>query len=763
MRKITILIPILVLAFILNTKAQTIFFGNRNIISSNADEAWSVYAIDIDGDGDVDVLSASANDNKIAWYENDGFGNFGSQQVITTNAQGAHSVYAIDIDGDGDVDVLSASASDDKVAWYENDGSGNFGSQQIITTNADYATSVYATDIDGDGDVDVLSASAGDDKLAWYENDGSGNFGVQQVISTSGDMIYSVYATDIDGDGDQDVLSASRADDKIAWYENDGSGNFGVQQIISTNADGANSVYATDIDGDGDQDVLSASWTDDKIAWYENNGSGNFGAQQIITTGANGAYSVYASDLDGDGDPDVLSASIYDDKIAWYENDGSGNFGAQQIIYQNGAVSPYSVYAADLDGDGDPDVLSASYSDDGIAWYENTCVKILSQPTSMGICEGNDFTISVDAIGDSLVYQWKKDGVDISGATSNTYQITNATYSDEGIYTCEINAICGIAVLSDGASLTILNNTGIDVQMACDSFTWIDGNTYTSDNNTATDTLTNIAGCDSIVTLNLTVNYSTTGDTTVIACDSFNWNGNLYTTSGDYMETLTTVTGCDSVVTLHLIVNNSQTSDTTVTACDSFTWYGNTYTASGDYTETFTAFNGCDSVVTLHLTINTVDNSVTQNGDTLISNQGGALYQWIDCSTNNGISGENQQVFVPAQSGDYAVQIIFNNCTDTSSCYTVSVTNIENYLLFNTVQIYPNPNAGQFNIDYDLGNENTATITLYDIMGRKLETIPVYSVQGTLSLDITDYKQGIYFVQIQTAKTATILKVILEK
>ena len=93
--------------------------------------------------------------------------------------------------------------------------------------------------------------------------------------------------------------------------------------IITTNALFADSVYATDIDGDGDMDVLSASRGDDKIAWYENtDGQGNFGAQQIITPNARFARSVYATDIDGDGDMDVLSASVNDDNIVWYENLG---------------------------------------------------------------------------------------------------------------------------------------------------------------------------------------------------------------------------------------------------------------------------------------------------------------------------------------------------------------------------------------------------------------------------------------------------------
>jgi len=143
---------------------------------------------------------------------------FAAQQVLTTAALAASSVYAADLDGDGDQDVLSASYDDDTIAYYENLGDGSFATQQVITTAANGAMSVHAADLDGDGDLDVLSSSRYDDSIALYENLGAGSFAARQIITTAADEARCVYAADLDGDGDLDVLSASGGDDKIAWY-----------------------------------------------------------------------------------------------------------------------------------------------------------------------------------------------------------------------------------------------------------------------------------------------------------------------------------------------------------------------------------------------------------------------------------------------------------------------------------------------------------------------------------------------------------------
>src|SRR5262245_8246989 len=348
------------------------------VISSTADGARSVYAADVDGDGDIDVLSASLIDHKIVWYENTGSVRFGwLTHTISVAGVAARSVYAADVDGDGDMDVLGAFADSKQIDWYENQGGVPLVfSAHNITTTADGVQAVIAADLDDDGDMDVLSASNVDDTIAWYENDGLiPPTWTKRTITTTAFSAWDVRAADLDMDGDLDVVSASSADNKIAWYENDGaSPPTWIPRTISTLAQSARSVVAADIDTDGDPDVISASFNDDKFAFYENltiHRSAQFLEQRVVSTAVDYAWWVYAADIDGDGDLDTLSASAQDNKIAWYENlDGAGNFGPQHVITTS-ALSARSVFAADVDGDGDIDALSASVDDDKIAWYEN--------------------------------------------------------------------------------------------------------------------------------------------------------------------------------------------------------------------------------------------------------------------------------------------------------------------------------------------------------------------------------------------------------
>ena len=349
-------------------------FGPAQTISGDMNEPSISHAADLDGDGDFDVLAASYMNSQLAWYENtDGRGTFGPQQIISTNVEAIMQVVLEDIDGDGDIDILFLLMYTDGIFWFENmDGRGTYGSQQSVTASISMSFDLCAADMDGDGDVDVLCGSGGDGTIYWYANtDGQGTFGPPQVVD---DVLAGPYAADLDGDGDNDVLVEYGVENKIAWYENsDGMGTFGEQRVIDTNMLKPRECHINDIDSDGDPDIFVALQDADKIVWYENtDGQGTFGPQQEIITGTDGTDRVLTADLNGDGYPDVLHSSWRDGVIAWFENLGSEHYFTEEIVITTNADGANDVHTADLDGDGDPDVLAASFIDDRVTWYENT-------------------------------------------------------------------------------------------------------------------------------------------------------------------------------------------------------------------------------------------------------------------------------------------------------------------------------------------------------------------------------------------------------
>jgi hypothetical protein len=146
---------------------------------------------------------------------------------------------------------------------------------------------------------------------------------------------------------------------------------FSPQNIVSDTATSASSVFTADFDNDGDMDILSSSFGNDKVCWYENtNGQGLFSNEYIISTTDMNVRSVYAADMDNDGDMDVLTASFDDHKIRYYENTGTGNFAGATIL-SNSCLGAVSVKAAYIDGDNLIDVISASYSNNTISWFQN--------------------------------------------------------------------------------------------------------------------------------------------------------------------------------------------------------------------------------------------------------------------------------------------------------------------------------------------------------------------------------------------------------
>ncbi|SVB55027.1 uncharacterized protein METZ01_LOCUS207881, partial [marine metagenome] len=210
---------------------------------------------------------------------------------------------------------------------------------------------------------DIAGLSVSDTVHVTVASVPSGIFGLPKTISELS-LALSVYATDLDGDDDVDVLGTGYHTDGFLWWENDGSQVF-TEHNLEGDAEQVNSAYAADLDGDGDMDIIEAGH---KIEWFENEGTQDF-TEHIIESDFSGAISVYATDVDGDGNVDILGAG---NNITWFENEitqeGTQGFTEHTIAtwfdcqYSNTCGGARDVYAADVDGDGDVDILGATYN-----------------------------------------------------------------------------------------------------------------------------------------------------------------------------------------------------------------------------------------------------------------------------------------------------------------------------------------------------------------------------------------------------------------
>ena len=318
----------------------------------------------------------------------------------------------------------------------------------------------------------------------------------------------------------------------------------------------------------------------------------------------------------------------------------------------------------------------------------------------------------------------------------NSYYFGGNYYTSPGVYTDTLQSQYGCDSIVT-INLTIDNGSiGTDVVTACDSYTWIDGITYTASNNTATYTTTNSAGCDSVITLNLTINRITTYTDIITACDSYTWiDGITYTASNNTATyTTTNSAGCDSVITLNLTINRSTAYTDVVTACDSYTWIdGNTYTASNN-TATYTTINseGCDSVITLNLTINYTVN------DTIIDT---AINEYVWNGTTYTESGTYTYISETVNGCDSIVTLIF----------TVETIGIETANMLDNLAFYPNPTNGIITFNH----QDIQKVEVMDAMGR---LVAVY--ENLYIVDLSKLSKGYYTMRITTSKGIAIRRAI---
>lgn len=282
---------------------------------------------------------------------------------------------------------------------------------------------------------------------------------------------------------------------------------------------------------------------------------------------------------------------------------------------------------------------------------------------------------------------------------------------------------------------------------SCASYTWAQNNTTYTVSGAYTDTIPNAAGCDSIITLNLTINMPTTAIVTTSACESYFWsqNNQTYTVSGMYNNTISNAAGCDSVITLDLTINMPTTAIVTGSACESYLWSQNnqTYTVSGMYNDTISNAAGCDSIIVLDLTITGFTATATDNGDATLTASSGSTYQWINCLSGP-ILNATSQTYTTTENGDYAVMVTnADGCSSTSLCVPINYIGLQEIEGIQ-IHVFPNPTN-----NFLIVNMSTS-ITLLEVRDSQGKLLQTLNIQNGDKIDLESYQTGVYFLSFQT-------------
>ena len=785
-----LIFPLLIISQIIFSQAGFLKLGNN---------------INGEATGDESGISVGINSlgNRIAvgGYKNDGNGSNSGHVRIYEDIGGNWIQIGTDIDGETMSDKFGKSIDMNSVgdrvvvgAWFAASASLPIGSGQISCyefTNGSW--NQLGNYINGEATFDyfgissAINASGNIIAGGAYHNDGingynSGHVRVYEYISG----VWTQLGNDIDGEAPDDrcgwsvALNNSGYRVAVGSPQNDGNGsNSGSARVYDWNGTSWSQV-GSDINGEavgdhsGNSVSLNAPGNILAIGAIYNQDNGSNSGHVRVYEYIGNSWVQMGGDIDGEAAIDESARSISLDSVGHkivigaHANDGNGIDSGHARLYRylNGS---WVKVGDDIDGENADDNCGRSVC---LSSNGNRVVIGSPQNDANGSnaghvrvyknCTGSSFSIDFQTVCDS--YNWNGNIYHQSGVYVDTIP---------GILTCDSIVTLNLNILQSSSS--------IDQISYCDSTTWLDGNTYFANNNTATYTMVNSLGCDSIINLDLTIYNSSYFTDTQNACDSLTWiDGNTYYTSNDTATyILSNAIGCDSIVNLDLTIYNSSSTVETLSSCDSLTWIdGVTYTSSNNSAiYNSTSSFGCDSMIILNLTINDFQTNFSESSNSFLappfsvyfSNNTPDLsnysFTW-DFGDGTVVQDNSDSVFYEyLYNGNYDVTLVVEDIVNGCGFDTLKKTGIisctggpnlsiiENH---QSIVLFPNPTKE--NITVSIGNYHGFIKTeVYDLLGNKLTSFK----NKTISLK--DFGNGIYLLKIYFGEKMQEIKIIKQE
>jgi Secretion system C-terminal sorting domain len=348
-------------------------------------------------------------------------------------------------------------------------------------------------------------------------------------------------------------------------------------------------------------------------------------------------------------------------------------------------------------------------------------------------------------------------GISAGLCAGSTYNFNGQVLTATGTY---IDTLVGAAgcdsIVTLTLSITSFINNSISASI-CPGSTYTFGTQVLSTGGIYIDTLASSTSCDSVVTLTLTVNSTSSYNFSDVLCTgtTYTFGSQTLTSPGTYTQTLTNAAGCDSTVTLTLVGGAPSSGSLSATICPGTSYFfgGIPRTTAGTYTNIIQNAAGCDSVVTLTLSLHTAPTvSVTVSGSqlTATATPAGSTYQWVSCPSFFALVGKTNPIFQPsALTGEYAVIVTSpQGCKDTSACTFIDQTSLEELNPASAIILYPNPTINSVNLISEAGLINSYAI--YDLKGRLVSSEKLIESKETVTFTVEGLDSGSYTVEVIT-------------
>ncbi len=384
------------------------------------------------------------------------------------------------------------------------------------------------------------------------------------------------------------------------------------------------------------------------------------------------------------------------------------------------------------------------------------------------VCLGTSVTFTATPIngGAVPVYTWYKNGV-TQASNIGTYTTTGLNTNDSVWTVMASNAACPVPVSANSNTVKVLVLQPAHYsfnQNICfgESYPFHGQNLTT--NGSYNDTLVATNGCDSIITLQLSVTPLLTTSLNPSICygSTYSFHGQTLSQGGLYYDTLSSVQGCDSFITLHLSVIAQHTDSTSASICqgDVYSFYGNNLSAAGVYYDTLSSQQGCDSIQRLDLHVTPLPVAiVTLTGNDTLRTGTFSKYQWL--LNNVALAADTNRTVIATANGSYSVLVTDSSgCSDTSTAVSVTGVGIAEVPFVNLL-VYPNPTEGLLNVHADNLTE-AATIELRDYLGRILFEKEVWGTAISEELDLRTYASGVYLLVIKSNTKTFVTKRIFK-